>query len=181
MGKLIGDLGVALGLVCLLFLSGCSALLTQSAGASAGVGGAAIGNAITSNGAVTAGIGLGAQAAAIAGVQYAEKRVHGAEQNAIASAAGTLAPGQIAPWSIRHDIPIEANEHGELTVVQEYKTAAQNASERAFDCKLVVFSVLRKEAGRPQSSFYTTYVCAADGGWQWATAEPATGRWGSLQ
>jgi hypothetical protein len=160
-----------------LILSGCSALLTQSAGAGAGVGGAAIGNAITKNGAITAGIGLGAQAVAITGVQVLEKRVHAAEQNAIAMAAGPVPVGGVAVWSIRHEIPIENNEHGELTVVQDFTPVFQAAGRPAFDCKLVIFSV-DHHTGR---DFYTTYVCADDGRWQWAAAEPATQRWGALQ
>jgi hypothetical protein len=163
-----------------LFLGGCSSLLTQSAGAGAGVGGAAIANAVTSNGAVTAGIGLGAQAAAIAGVQYLEKRVHAAEQNAIAAAAATVPVGGIAPWRISHDIPIEDDQHGELTVVDQFAPALPTAG-RPFDCKEIIFSVDTTAHHLPVRNFYTAFVCQDGATWKWATAEPATTRWGALQ
>jgi hypothetical protein len=164
----------------LLLLANCSSLLTQSAGAGAGVGGAAVANAITSNGAVTAGVGLGAQAAAIAGVQYLEKRVHGTEQTAIATAAGPVPVGGVGSWRIVHDIPIEDNAHGELTVVQEF-TPDLPAIGLAFDCKQIIFSVDTTAHHQPKRDFYTAYVCRDDAVWKWASAEPATARWGALQ
>jgi uncharacterized protein YceK len=164
----------------IVLLSGCSSLLTQSAGAGAGVGGAAVANAITSNGAVTAGIGLGAQAAAIAGVQYLEKRVHGTEQNAIALAAAPVPVGGVAPWRVSHDIPIEDDEHGELTVVDDFAPNLPDAAG-AFDCKEVIFSIDTIAHHRPLRNFYTTFVCRDGTQWKWATAEPATARWGALQ
>jgi hypothetical protein len=165
----------------LLLLPACSSLLTQSAGAGAGVGAAAIANAVTTNGAVTAGIGLGTQAAAIAGVQYLEKRVHGAEQNAIAGAAGAVPVGGVGTWAIDHDVPIENDEHGELTVTREITPALPDGDGPAFDCKEIVFSVDTKADKAIQRTFYTATVCDDSGAWKWATAEPATERWGSLQ
>ncbi len=171
-----------LPLLCLLGLGGCSSLLT---GAGAGVGGAAIANAVTTNGAVTAGIGLGAQAAATAGVQYLEKRVHNREQNAVAAAAGPVPVGGVAPWHVVHQIPIENDEHGELTVVDDYAPALPTGGAPAFDCKAVIFSVdttvRTKGIAHIERNFYTTDVCRDDGAWKWATAEPATARWGALQ
>jgi hypothetical protein len=162
-------------------VSGCAPLLTQSAGAGAGVGGAAIANAVTSNGAITAGVGLGAQAAAIAGVQYLEKRVHGAEQDAIANAAGPVPVGGVAAWSISHEIPIENDQHGELTVVRDITPELPSGNGPAFDCKEIVFSVDTLAHKMPQKSFYTSTVCEDNARWKWATAEPATARWGALQ
>jgi hypothetical protein len=164
-------------IVAMLALAGCSSLLTQSAGAGAGVGGAAIANAVTKNGAVTAGIGLGAQAAAIAGVQYLEKRVHVTEQNAIASAAGPVPMGGVGRWSVTHDIPIEDNQHGELTVVADYAPNLPSGAAPGFDCKEIIFSVDTKA----DRNFYTAFVCQDGATWKWATAEPATERWGALQ
>jgi len=164
-------------ILAILSLAGCSSLLTQSAGAGAGVGGAAISNAVTKNGAITAGIGLGAQAIAIAGVQALEKRVHGAEQNAIANAAGPVPLGGVGQWRISHDIPIEDDEHGELTVVADYTPNLPAGNAPEFDCKEIIFSVDTK-SGR---NFYTAFVCQDGGRWKWATAEPATARWGALQ
>jgi len=165
----------------IILLSGCSSLLTQSAGAGAGVGGAAIANAVTTNGAVTAGIGLGTQAAAIAGVQYLEKRVHAAEQSAIASAAGQVPVGGVGTWAISHDIPIEHNEHGEVTVTRDLTPALPSGAAPAFVCKEIIFSVDTTANKAIQRAFYTATVCEDSGTWKWATAEPATARWGSLQ
>lgn len=171
-----------LGLALILpLLGGCSSLLTQSSGAAAGVGGAAIANAVTTNGAVTAGIGLGAQAAAIAGVQLLEKRVHGAEQDAIAQAAASVPVGGLGRWHIAHDIPIEDDEHGELTVVREFAPDLPTGGGPTFDCKEIIFSVDHIARHQEQRSFYTTYVCRDSHVWKWAQAEPATARWGALQ
>jgi len=166
-----------LRLLALLPLCSCSALLTQSAGAGAGVGGAAIANAVTKNGAITAGIGLGAQAVAITGVQILEKRVHATEQDSIAAAAGPLPLGAVTTWRVHHDIPIENNEHGELTVVADYAPNLPSGGVPAFDCKEIIFSVDTKT----QRNFYTAFVCRDSTQWKWATAEPATERWGALQ
>jgi hypothetical protein len=164
-----------------LLLGGCSSLLTQSAGAGAGVGAAAISNAITSNGAVTAGIGLGTQAAAIAGVQYLEKRVHEAEQNAIAGAAGDVPVGGVGAWSVTHQIPIEDDQHGEITVTRDIVPAVPAGNEPPFICKEIIFSVDTMQHHQPHRDFYTADVCRDGLVWKWATAEPATERWGALQ
>jgi hypothetical protein len=171
-----------LGLVLVLaLLTGCSSLLTQSSGAAAGVGGAAVANAVTTNGAVTAGIGLGAQAAAIAGVQLLEKRVHGAEQDAIAHAAAGVPVDGLGYWRISHDIPIEDDEHGELTVVREFAPDLPTGGGPTFDCKEIIFSVDHVAHHQEQRNFYTTYICRDNNVWKWALAEPATARWGALQ
>ena len=166
----------------LLFaLNGCSSVLTQSAGAGAGVGAAAISNALTKNGAITAGIGLGAQAAAIAGVQYLEKTVHAREQNAVAGAAGDVAVGGVGSWRVNHDIPIENDEHGELTITRQLMPALPGADAPTFDCKEIVFSVDTMSQRQVKRAFYTATVCLDGQVWKWATAEPATARWGALQ
>jgi hypothetical protein len=55
----------------------------------------------------------------------------------------------------------------------------------AFDCKGLIFSVdtTVKQHGQTSTirNFYTTDVCRDEGIWKWATAEPATARWGALQ
>jgi len=165
----------SLFLLPLLCLGGCSSLLTQSAGAGGGVGGAALANALTKNGAITAGAGLGAQAIAITGVQYLEKQVHGAELSAIAGAAGATKLGGVAEWRVVHDIPIEDNQHGEVTVTRMITPAP------AFDCKEIIFSVDTTRHHQINRDFYTADVCLDGGQWKWATAEPATARWGALQ
>jgi hypothetical protein len=157
---------------CLAGLSGCSSLLSASTADVAGVVSAGISSGITRNAAVGAGIGLGVAAGANAGLQYAERRVHHAEQEQIASAAGPLRSGQVAPWNIVHTIPIEANEHGLVTVFR-------TISMPGVTCKEIIFSV-ENDKNR-STAFYTTTICFDGVRWNWAGAEPATARWGGLQ
>ena len=155
-------------------LSGCSSLLTEGAGAGAGVAGAGIAGALTKNAAVTSGIGLGVNAAALAAVKAVEKRVHRTEQEEIAAVAAPLEVGASAPWMSVHKVRIERNEHGELTVSRAIRAGD-------LDCKEVVFSVDRVTKAGPDRAFYTTTVCRDGAVWKWASAEPATERWGALQ
>lgn len=138
----------------------------------AGVASAGISSGVTHNAAVGAGIGLAVAAGADAGLRTVERRVHSAEQDQIAAAAGPLMPGQVAPWRVVHDLPIEANQHGQVAVFR-----AIDAS--GFRCKEIVFSIA-DERNRPQG-FYTTTICLDGTRWRWAQAEPATARWGGLQ
>jgi hypothetical protein len=164
-----------------LFLTNCTSLLTQSAGAGAGVAAAGVSNALTTNGAITAGIGLGTQAAAIAGVQYLEKRVHAAEQNAIAAAAGNTPVGGVSDWGIAHDVPIESDEHGQVSVTRYLTPNLPSGNAPPFDCKEIIFSVETTIHKKPHSAFYIADICRDGAAWTWATAEPATERWGALQ
>jgi hypothetical protein len=154
----------------LALLGGCTSVLTEGTAAGAGAVGAGIAHAVTHNAGVTTGIGLGVQAAARAGLQYAERKVHETEQDTIASAAGPLAVGAVAHWQVVHDIPIEANEQGRVAVSRSF-------GNHQFPCKEIVFSVDHAAA----SEFYTATVCRDGARWKWATAEPATDRWGALQ
>jgi hypothetical protein len=166
-------------LLCLpLGLGGCSSLLTESAAAGAGIGGAAIAHAVNANGAVTAGVGLAAQAVALAGVQYLERRIHTVEQDAIAQSAGPLPVGQVAHWQVNHAVPIEDNEQGEVTVSRAIGSAT---GPNPLDCKEIVFSVDTTHDNAPERAFYTASVCRDGTAWKWASAEPATERWGALQ
>ncbi|KND57784.1 hypothetical protein BVER_03434c [Candidatus Burkholderia verschuerenii] len=164
------------GIVACLGLSGCNSLYGEGAVAGAGIGGAAIAGSVTNNAAVATGIGLGAVAAAKAGVQYSQRVIHTNTQNAIADVAGPLAVGAVAPWKIVHSMPIEDDEKGRVTV-------SRVISSGALDCKEVVFSVDRDATqDRPaDSAFYVASVCRDGKQWKWASAEPATPRWGSLQ
>ncbi|HET6183624.1 MAG TPA: hypothetical protein VFA03_08520 [Acetobacteraceae bacterium] len=155
-------------------LSGCGSFLAASTGDVAGIAGAGIANAVTKSPAVATGIGLGVGAGASAALQYAERRVHHTEQQQIANAAGPLAVGQVADWSVVHDVPIEANEHGQVTVTGE-------TGGNGMVCKSIIFSVAETTDGKPDPSFYTSSVCGRPGDWHWALAEPATERWGALQ
>jgi hypothetical protein len=157
-------------------LSGCSSLYSESATAGAGIAGAAVAGSVTRNAAVATGIGLGVVAAAQAGVQYTERVVHRNTQDGIAKVAGPLDVGAIAPWSVTHTVPIEDDEHGRVTV-------SRTISAGALDCKEIVFSVdTDAKKDKPASSaFYVASICRDGTNWKWASAEPATGRWGALQ
>lgn len=91
---------------------------------------------MTDNAAVATGIGLGAVAAARAGVQYTQRIVHTDTQDKIAAVAGPLAVGAVAPWVVTHSIPLEDDEKGRVTV-------SRTISSGALDCKEIVFSVDR--------------------------------------
>lgn len=159
---------------CVGALSGCGSLLTASTADVAGIAGAGIANAVSKNPAAATGIGLGVAAAANAGLQYAERNVHRVEQDQIAQTAGPLAPGVVGHWSVTHTVPIENDEHGDLVV-----TRLVGAAD--FNCKEIVFSVDTIEKQVPKRAFYTATVCQDGANWKWASAEPATARWGSLQ
>jgi hypothetical protein len=107
-------------------------------------------------------------------LQYVERKVHRAEQDRIAETAGPLPPGTVGHWSVRHDIPIEDDEQGEVAVVHAI-------GSDAFTCKEIVFSVDRLEKNAAVRAFYTAIVCRDGVVWKWATAEPATERWGALR
>jgi hypothetical protein len=155
-------------------LGGCTSILTEGTTAGAGIAGASIAHSVTSNAGVTTGIGLGVQAAARAGLQYAERKVHQAEQDRIAEAAGILPVGAVARWQIAHDVPIEADEQGEVTV-------SRSLGGNGFSCKEIVFSVDHANEVGISREFYTATVCRDGDKWKWGTAEPATERWGALQ
>ena len=167
---------VGLALAVSSALSGCSSLYSEGAVAGAGIAGAAVATKVTSNAAVATGIGLGAVAAARAGVQYSERVVHRNTQNSIAQVAGPLEVGAVAPWSVTHSFPIEDDEHGRVTVSRAISTGA-------LDCKEIVFSVDQSATKNvpASSAFFVASVCRDGNNWRWASAEPATERWGALQ
>ena len=168
--------GAAIAVLCLA--SGCSSIVNTGSSELAGVAGAGIAGALTDNGGVAAGIGLGVQAATRAGVLYWQRQVHRAAQERIAQAAGRLGVGQVAYWQSEHRAPLERGEQGRVTVSRVISAAL-------LECKEVVFSVDNakekpKEKG-PQSTFYVAMVCRDGAQWKWASAEPSTERWGGLQ
>jgi hypothetical protein len=156
--------------------SGCSSLYTEGAAAGAGIAGAAVASKVTDNAAVATGIGLGAVAAARAGVQYLERLAHQETQDSIALAAGPLGLGEVANWRVSHSMPIERDDQGRVTVSRAISTGA-------LECKEIVFSVDSVNADTLQlaSAFYVAAICKEGAQWRWASAEPATERWGSLQ
>jgi hypothetical protein len=161
-------------LACAVALSGCGSVLTATTSDVAGIAGAGVAGAVTKSPAAAAGIGLGIASAANAGLQYTERVIHAKEQDRIAQAAGLLEPGAVGHWSVSHTIPIEDDEHGDLVV-----TRLIGADD--FNCKEIVFSVDTIDKKVPHRAFYTATVCRDGETWKWASAEPATARWGSLQ
>ena len=168
--------GPAAGLLLLLAvpLGGCGSFLTQSTATGAGIAGAGIAGAISNNATVGAAIGLGIAAGANAGLLYVERDIHSNTQDSIATAAGPLSEGDVAPWQSTHLIPIELDEHGEVAVSR----AIEGPN---FLCKEIIFSVDHDKDPNKDRSFFTAYICRDGERWRWATAEPATARWGSLQ
>lgn len=155
-------------------LGGCNALLNAGSAELAGFSGAALAEAVTTNAAVATGVGLGVQAATRASLQYSQRQVHRAVQDRIAQAAGPLAPGAVARWQIDHKLPIEKDAHGRVTV-------SRIISTKELQCKEIVFSVDAVDEKEPRTGFYLAAVCRDGTRWKWASAEPATERWGALQ
>jgi hypothetical protein len=161
-------------LLCLPLLAGCGSVLSASTADVSGIAGAGIASAVTKSPALATGIGLGVAAGAGAGLAYVERDVHRAEQDRIAAVAGPLPQGQVGQWNVVHDIPIEDNEHGEVVVTRDLGNAA-------FHCREIVFSVDGPGDKPAHRGFYTATVCQDGTVWKWASAEPATERWGALQ
>lgn len=157
-----------------LLTGGCSSLLSEGSATAAGVAGTAVAATVTKNAAVSAGIGLGVLAAAQSGVRAVERNYHGHQQDLIAGIAGELPVGQVARWQSHHLIQLEPDEAGRVTV-----SRVISATDLA--CKEIVFSVDQVNDATTLSSFYVATICKDSVKWRWATAEPATARWGSLQ
>lgn len=172
---------VSIGFLALLSLgvAGCSSLFHEGAASGAGVAGTALASKVTRNATVASGIGLGVLAAAQAGVKTVERNYHGDQQDQIAEIAGPLAVGQVARWQSRHTIQLEPDAGGKVTV-------SRLIGGNSLNCKEIVFSVEEMADGgtpnaAPVSSFYVATICQDASKWKWASAEPATARWGALQ
>ena len=163
------------GIAVAIALSGCSSLMLEGGSAGAGIAGSAISSAVTKNAAVATGIGIGAQAAARAGIQYEQRKIHAETQQQIARVAGALKPGQVQHWKTELSLPLEPNEAGRVTVSRIISTGPM-------ECKEIVVALDRtgKET-LAASEFYVASICRNGKQWNWASAEPATARWGSLQ
>jgi hypothetical protein len=159
-------------LLCIALLPGCQELLTEGTSAGAGIAGASLAHAVGGGAAVTTGIGLGVQAAARAGLHYGERRAHQVQQDQIAEAAGPLPVGGVARWNVGESVPVLPDEGGEVTV-------SRVISSGELDCKEIVFSA--GSGGDAERSFYNAAICRDGKTWRWASAEPATERWGALQ
>ena len=167
----------AAGIVAFFALAstGCSSLLAEAGSAGAGIASGALASAVTDNAGVATGIGIGVQAATRAGIQYGQRKIHGEAQNQIAQVAGPLKVGQVQPWQTAHSLPLEPEEAGRVAVSRVISTGE-------LDCKEIVFSVDRSAGEKlPTSGFYIASICRSGSRWDWASAEPATARWGALQ
>ncbi|RYF75702.1 MAG: hypothetical protein EOO22_04060 [Comamonadaceae bacterium] len=155
--------------------SGCSSLVAEGSSAVAGIAGSSISSAVTDSAGAAAGIGIGVQAAARAGVQYQQRRIHDQAQDQVSRVAGPLKVGQVARWKTRLSLPLESEEAGRVTV-------SRVISQSPLECKEIVFSVDRATREEVETDrFYVAAICRNGKTWSWASAEPATPRWGSLQ
>lgn len=157
-----------------LGLGGCTALLSEGAATTAGVGGTAVAGSVTRNATVASGIGLGILAASQAGVKAIERDFHNEQQDRIAAVAGGLAVGQVGHWESRHRIQLEPDEAGRVTVSRLFGAAD-------LSCKEIVFTVDAVKDQQNISAFYVATICKDASTWRWASAEPSTARWGALQ
>jgi hypothetical protein len=158
----------------LCFAAGCTSLVSSGTAEMAGIAGAAVASAVTNNGAVASGIGLGVQAGARAGLQFWQRETHTDVQDRIADAAGALDIGQVVQWKTPAAGPFDHAQHGRVTVSRVISTTGMQ-------CKEAVFSVDSLVKDTPHTAFYVTIVCHDGVRWKWASAEPSTERWGALQ
>ena len=164
---------IPVALLAALVAAGCSELVTTGASDVAGVLGGTAATALTSSPAAAAAAALGAQAGARTGVKHAQRNIHRDAQDLIAQAAGDLKIGQVGTWQTR-DRTLERAQQGRVTV-------SRVISSGSMQCKEIIFSVDKEVEGAAQSAFYLTAICRDGAKWKWASAEPATERWGSLQ
>lgn len=146
-------------------LAGCASVGDVS-GALAGI----VSGAITANPAVGISVGIAVRAGANEAVRTVSRNRRRNEQDAIASAAADLAPGDSAEWGV--DQKITGDAYGEVHVLRVIETPIAL-------CKELLFSVAEGEAEAP--AWFTTTACRAGERWKWAAAEPAVERWVNLQ
>jgi hypothetical protein len=163
----------ALLCLCILpALGGCTAL-GGLAGAAAGIAS----GTFTSNPAVGVAVSVSVKAAADASMKGLLRSLQQDEQDAIATLAGDMEPGEIRPWRIRHVIPY-GNNQGSMQITRVIDTPLAQ-------CKELMFTVESQDAtpatDEPMRSWFTAQVCRHEQHWKWAVAEPAVERWGSLQ
>nr|WP_231973302.1 hypothetical protein [Ralstonia insidiosa] len=145
--------------------------MSEGTTAAAGIGGAALAAKVTDNAAVATGIGLGVQAGARAALQHTQRVVHTETQDQIAQIAGALPDNTVGNWQVKHRIPLEPDERGRVVVTR-------SITGPLVSCKEILFTV---DGEATQVDFFIASICNDGKQWKWATAEPATARWGSLQ
>lgn len=158
----------ALPLAVVVLLAGCTTVPQIAAVVTGGAAGTA-----TANPAIGFTVGVAVDAGTNYALRYYGRSRQGAEQDAIAQAAGDLPVGTEAAWKIEHTIPI-GDEHGQLRVVRVIDSPLAA-------CKEIAFSVDEGKGDKLKRTWFTTDVCKQAERWKWAAAEPAVERWGYLQ
>jgi hypothetical protein len=150
--------------------AGCSSI-GGFTGAAAGI---ATG-AATTNPAIGIGVGVAVKAATDTAVNAVFRSMQHDEQDLIAQAAGNLQIGEKRVWSVHHTFSY-GDENGEISVVG-------NIDNALTQCKEVRFSVISGKKDTMKTQWFLTQICRQQPGdhWQWAAAEPAVERWGTLQ
>jgi len=152
-----------------LALGGCESI----GGITGAVAGAATGTA-SGNPAVGVAVGISVRAATDAGLNRLFRGLRSDEQDRIAEMAGRLEVGDRQSWAVHHLFSF-GDEAGEVQVLGRIDNALAT-------CKEVLFSVIGGKRAAPTREWFVTQACVrSDGRWRWAAAEPATGRWGTLQ
>ncbi|MBP2295782.1 hypothetical protein [Azospirillum rugosum] len=155
-----------LAAVGVLGLAGCSGVGSAVTGVTTAGVAATVGSA-TGNPFLGLLAGAGASYGIDQGVKYAERRITDNVHHAVAAAAGPLDVGQATTWRVEETLPL-SGKSGTVQVARSFGAA--------IPCKDVVFTL------DDTPDLTVTTVCRGkDGRWQWALAEPATRRWGSLQ
>lgn len=153
-----------LACLALPLLAGCTFAADVAGLAAGGAAGGATGNP-----AIGFAVGVGVRAGVDELQKYVTRVRWRGEQDAIATAAGSVPVGAVQAWEIRHTIPI-GNRRGELLVADEFATPLAT-------CRNVLFSVV----DGAERSVFATSLCRQGETWRWAAAEPAVDRWGYLQ
>lgn len=157
---------MSLGVLGLIGLVGCTmSSIGSGVGAVAGVAS----SAATANPAVGYAIAVSTQAVIDASIKHVLREWKNEQQNLMAKVAGDLALGQTKAWEMRRSIPY-GNERGSIQVVRDIVNPL-------VACREVLFTVDSDEAREP----YLATICRHKDAWRWASAEPATQRWGALQ
>lgn len=170
----LGGAAVRLALLALLPLAlplgGCELV----GGIAGGISGATTG-AVTANPAVGYAVGLGVRTATNAAIGGWMRGLQRDQQDAIARAAGEMAPGETRPWRIAHGLPFGYSDaQGRLQLIRAIDTPLAA-------CREVLFSVAGDKPEAPPEGLFVATACRQAKGWKWASAEPAVERWGALQ
>ena len=157
-------------------LAGCSAL----GGITGAVAGAASGSA-SGNPGVGIAVAIGIKTAVDAAMAKLDRHWQHEQQQAIAAQIGALPVGAEGPWQVRQIAPWE-DEQGRVRVLRAFATPLAECKEALFSIEpqAAKEEATAADAGGTPPHFLTTVCRAPDQDWQWALAEPAVARWGTL-